>query len=600
MSLYQRFILFFIGLFTSFSLYSQPGYQRVRIPVETVATAQWVKEKIRNQYPDFKNIELQLQDEIHSPGGIHFTFIQTSDSIPIYGAGIKVNLLPKTRITSFLSNLTSFPSQKPLPFSYSEDNIMQRMAEVESAYEVQIEPNYFLKNGLLTPIYKTIIHSYGPTASQEILINAINGKEISRRDRGTYYHYTDTDTSGKARVFIPNPCTHAEVEYGDLFIDSMDLHKPIFDQFIDTVVLKDLTYEGGIFKLEGPYVRVNDRTSFFIPPATSTNGEFYFNRDESGFEDAMVYYHIDTMQRLIQSLGFTNLQNAPLEVDPHGKGNQDQSVFVANGGNSYILFGEGGVDDAEDADVIIHEYAHAISYAASPNTNSGTERRGLDEGIGDYFAAIYSIRMNPHYGWDKIFNWDGHNEFWGGRTVTSNRTYPPTNTSIYTYGEIWASTLMKIREEIGAERTDSLALQELYGNFTLMKLPDAGQLLLDADTALNNGANTEMIAFQLCESGILSGADCLKVNLDDSHLKKAFLKIYPNPVREDFTIEWDGNQAYDIGSFSLINVLGQEVFRASGFKERKLHITESFPTGFYNGILRINATETIIEKIEIK
>ena len=72
----------------------------------------------------------------------------------------------------------------------------------------------------------------------------------------------------------------------------------------------------------------------------------------------------------------------------------DQSVFIGNSGNSYLLFGEGGVDDAEDADVIIHEYAHAISYAASPETNSGTERRGLDEGLGDYFAAIYSYQYN--------------------------------------------------------------------------------------------------------------------------------------------------------------------------------------------------------------
>ena len=54
-----------------------------------------------------------------------------------------------------------------------------------------------------------------------------------------------------------------------------------------------------------------------------------------------------------------------------------------------MRFGKGGVDDAEDAEVILHEYGHAIHFAQG--FQFSTEEAGaISEGFGDYWAVTVS------------------------------------------------------------------------------------------------------------------------------------------------------------------------------------------------------------------
>jgi zinc metalloprotease ZmpB len=472
--------------------------------------------------------DLRLQHQIKSPGGTHYTYIQTWQGLPVHGAGLKATLDHSGRIRSWMEYLVAFPHVSAPAFSYDPATIAPRMAEQTGAYEVQSAAQWLVQEGALLPVYQVITHQHYPVASYEILLDGRDGREISRTDRGAYFA---EDTTGKALVFRPDPCTRAQSPYGTLFKDSSDLHKPFFTTLTDTIALKNITFRNDSFLLEGPFVKIQDISPFFTPPASSENGLFYFTREMPGFEDVMTYYHIDTFQRYVQRLGFTNLRNGPLRCDPHGQGNSDQSVFISNGGNSYLLFGEGGVDDAEDADVIIHEYGHALSDAAAPGTRTGVERRGLDEGVGDYFAAAYSYDLS-HWQWEYLFNWDGQNEFWPGRMAITTTTYPPVSTSIYTYGMLWASTLMLIRQEIGAEVCDRLALQELYSNAPNMSLADGARLLLEADTLLYNGIHSPVINRYFCERGILP-LNCA-VGLPDA--PELSWKLYPNPSEGELWI----------------------------------------------------------------
>ena len=55
-----------------------------------------------------------------------------------------------------------------------------------------------------------------------------------------------------------------------------------------------------------------------------------------------------------------------------------------------LRFGKGGVDDAEDAEVILHEYGHAIQDSQSRRLRRSEEAGAIGEGFGDYWAATVS------------------------------------------------------------------------------------------------------------------------------------------------------------------------------------------------------------------
>jgi len=68
---------------------------------------------------------------------------------------------------------------------------------------------------------------------------------------------------------------------------------------------------------------------------------FRFTRNLTGFEDVNVYYNVDKIQRWIQSLGFTNIQNL------HQRGRarpQRRGQLALRPFTNRIAWGDGGVD----------------------------------------------------------------------------------------------------------------------------------------------------------------------------------------------------------------------------------------------------------------
>lgn len=542
--------------------------------------------------------QLELSYEIESLGGKHFTYVQTYEGKAIHEAGVKVNVDHQGKVYSILVALKDFDtSSLDIEDKHiAEKEIRSTIAKLTHAYEVKTKSKWLIQEDQLIPVIQGISYSHEEVVSYEFLVDARSGEILEQEDQGAYA--MPTDTSGRGRVFAPDPCTHAEANYGELFTDAADMHLPIFDSLLDTIELKGLTYENGLFKLIGPYVEIEDRAPFNVSPATSSTGDFFYTRDQSEFEDVMVYYHIDSFQRYIQSLGFTNLQNKPFKADPHGKSDLDQSVFVINGNDSYVLFGDGGVDDAEDADVIIHEYGHALSYAAAPDTRSGTERKGLDEGIGDYFASSYSQDLN-NWGWYKVFIWDGHNEFWQGRTTVNTLSYPlPSGSNIYTYGELWAATMMQIRNDVGSEVADKLQLEAMYANFVGMTIPDAARAIVDADSMLYDGAHVETIRDYFCQRNILTDS-CLPVSLSEENSSLILPEIFPNPSTGTISLRLPLTILSEANQLTIYTLEGRQVYTVELLKQEKQNLNLDLLAGMY--ILKIKSNDQLynIQKLII-
>lgn len=266
-----------------------------------------------------------------------------------------------------------------------------------------------------------------------------------------------------------------------------------------------LEFVGGSFNLANDFFEISEFSLPFTNPTSSATDTFDFTRNMVQFEDINAFYHLNNFKAYWESLGFTNLATDILMVDAHGNNGADNSFFSPTN-PPRLVFGEGGVDDAEDADVIIHEYGHAISSFASPGSNVGDERRGLDEGFGDYLATTYS-RQYSNFEANKVFTWDGHNEFWLGRISNSSKTKLDisTNQNIYYNGEIWSAVLNDLYLDLGANVTDQLAIEVMYYNMPNSTITQAAFNLFLADTLLFNGVHTCAIFDVLFERKFLEG-----------------------------------------------------------------------------------------------
>jgi subtilisin-like proprotein convertase family protein len=233
---------------------------------------------------------------------------------------------------------------------------------------------------------------------------------------------------GTGTVFDPDPKT-------TLNNDDLEDGSPAsqFNGSYFTYTFPDVTLENGVYHLRSPWVEINDFDSPSGAPATSTDGNWLFTRGQNGFDDANVFYHIDHNQRYMQSLGFigeTGIQYGMIRADANGASGADNSYYSS--GSNWVSFGHGGVNDSEDVDVILHEYGHAINYDINNNW-SGPDAGGMGEGFGDYWAGSYSISTlnGDSFFPNRVFTWDGHNEFWPGRILNDlsarynpNRSYP--------------------------------------------------------------------------------------------------------------------------------------------------------------------------------
>ncbi|MEZ5593678.1 MAG: hypothetical protein R3F53_24410 [Gammaproteobacteria bacterium] len=182
-----------------------------------------------------------------------------------------------------------------------------------------------------------------------------------------------------------------------------------------------------------------------------------------------------------------------VQCDPHGLDGSDNSHYST--GNGRVAFGEGGVDDAEDADVIIHELGHGLHDWV---TAGGLSRvNGLSEGIGDFLASSYSRKLDneiplwtsadPEFHW--MFSWDGHNEYWNGRLNNVTRIYPDDLVGqVHTDGELWSSTMMQIWNDLGRDKTERAHWEGLRMTGPSTNQEQTAQAVLDAAVMLEYSA----------------------------------------------------------------------------------------------------------------
>lgn len=435
-------------------------------------------------------------------------FRQSYQGVPVFLSEIVVHISPKNRVTYVtntydptIQSVNTIPSLSDNDaLTFAEDHIDARGHKSFTSADLMI----YNRGEKTKLIYKVIIEAESPSGSWEVLVDAQTGEIIRAADKAcTHKGHEElampvlpppTPVNGIGNVFIPDPLTVAQVSYGSPYSDNSDATNASLDATMTSVTLLDIDFDGVNYNLAGPYAEVKDFESPYKGLFSQTSNDFSYNRSDDEFEAVNCYYHIDNSMRYINlTLGTTCMPfqyNTGVRYDPSGLGGADNSHYL--GGSGQIAFGEGGVDDAEDPDVVLHELGHGIHDWLTNGNLSQVD--GLSEGSGDYWAQSYSREVgawtpaDPEYQWQ--FSWDGHNPFWNGRVTNYGAFYPGGLTgAIHTDGQIWATALMRIYDIIGRVKTDKAFLEGLAMTGSNASQDDAAQAVRQA--AIDMGYSCE-------------------------------------------------------------------------------------------------------------
>jgi hypothetical protein len=311
-------------------------------------------------------------------------------------------------------------------------------------------------------------------------------------------------STGTGSVFVSNP---VEDLNDQSLRDEKDSDAAVPAAAYHRVTLTDL--DGSGF-LRGRWAEIASETG---NPAYSPTNTFNYTRSQDEFEQVMGYFWITESQKYIQSLGFgtrhraVNMEPQRLRINQWGLDNSFATTH-----KDEIRLGKGGVDDAEDGEVITHEYGHAIHF--SQNFDFGGEGGAISEGFGDYWAVTTTMVVRQKLGLPPladpacVADWDATSYDPTPphclRRVDSNLHYPENLVGqVHADGRIWSRALWDVRNAIGNVRADTVILEGQF-DFPGTTMTDLANRIVAAARRIYGNSTANQVRAQFVARGILS------------------------------------------------------------------------------------------------
>lgn len=438
---------------------------------------------------------------------------QFTGNYPVNRAEVTISISPQNKVVYVMNSYeinTNLSSVQP---AISQETAYQLAYDyLNVTGEVIYSDNKLMayKNTKIMRLaYEVTIFTQQPAGEWHVFVDARTQAIFKVVDMAQYHKNEDKDknkdtnnagpqttslvmapVNGTGFVFNPDPLSSNQVAYGGGYVDGNDANTTQLNNARISVTLRDIDLTAGVYKLKGPRAEIIDFESPTTGLFTQSTSTFNFTRNDQAFEAVNTYYHIDYMMGYInETLGCNVLPyqySGGVQFDPHGLNGDDNSHYLSGSGR--LAFGEGCVDDAEDSDVIHHELGHGLHDWVTVGGLS--QVNGLSEGSGDYVAQSYNRSLgnwtsaNPQYNW--MFNWDGHNPCWNGRITNYTAVYPTGLVGqIHTDGQIWASCLMGIWDQIGRQEMDKIFYEGLGMTNGSSNQNDAANAVYQAAINLN-------------------------------------------------------------------------------------------------------------------
>lgn len=453
--------------------------------------------------------DLVVSGSVSSLKGVHVTFQQVYGGLPIEGALTRVHISKDVKDGGLCHVKAVYhPDIPPIDIEKErsggisiDDAIRIAVDNLGACGRIRRDPAstlviYPLEGGFV-PAWRVHLSLIAPAENWLIFVALNDGRVLAKREILKRF-------TGRGMVFVPNPVVSLGTK--DLTPDSN-----LPEEAYSSVALSGLDGSG---YLRGEYID----TAGTKPRANEPSLAFMYHRDDRRFREVMAYYHIDALQRYLRQLGF-NLVSRRVKVNASGPA-EDNSYYDAQSGE--LVFGSGGVGvaDAEDADIIVHEYAHAIMSEQVPGIGVYGEDCAMESGFCDFLAACYFSEENGGFNRECVGDWNGMGMVGGCvRRVDSRKHYPEDYLGVLrcdTDGEIWSSSLWDIYLLMGGSlkhtkkrvrARDTIIRLVLESHFHLHPgagFRDGAEAILLADFYLYGGIHMDAIRKAFEDRGILA------------------------------------------------------------------------------------------------
>jgi Zn-dependent metalloprotease len=451
-----------------------------------------------------RGLRLRRTRILESLGAHHVIHQQRLKGLPIHRAYVTVHMDRKGRVY--------LVKNRAVPKELLEASADFQIAAVKArrialrcvikkkksvAKVLETEKMWFPLKSKLRPAYRVRLQNLKPRGDWLVFVDGATGMILRKYDNLS-------QRTVVADLFDPNPV----VTLRGTKLLLLDGEAQAVPQAAYTrVKLRDLN--------SGPFLdgrRVN--TSLTRRRVRRTNRTFIFgddfNSDRPAFEEVMAYYHINEAIAYLESLGYRGRRaifTEPLPVDANGT--QEDNAWYSPHERS-LTFGLGGIDEAEDAEIILHELGHAIQDAICPGFGQSPQASAMGEGFGDYFAVSYFAEKKIHRLLTAFASWDG---------ILDNDLQPPRVRMLdeplsyesfdhsdgadeHDNGQIWSATLWEIRTALGRTVADPIIIESHFQLDGFTTFARGARAIINADHNLNRGAHVARLQMIFNRRGI--------------------------------------------------------------------------------------------------
>lgn len=411
-----------------------------------------------------EGIKLKKVKEFKNKSSSHERYVYTYNDLEVvpdiitYSTGIKGFMVAG----DFLNN-TNVLNEVLIDFSKAL-NIAKDYLGIKELRNNKIDKKqvYFdtlrgLKSG-----YMFKISSKVPLGDFTIVVDASNGDILYCENMMVFYE-------GFASTYVTNP-ERCKVSVEKIF---------------------NITKKG---RLYGRYVNVkNDDTD----EAYNENNRFIYDIKNTHFDEANMYYYIDSIHKYYAKTFSYNGLNKTMKVIVHYGDKYDNAFFSPWRG--ILVFGDGNKLNilSREAAVAYHEYTHAVSYDLAGLGTYG-EAGAMNEGFSDYFGCTLTddpligewvmAKLNKPY----MRNCDNDSHY------PEDIQNEPHRDSL-----MWSGPCWKLRREFGKEIADQLVHFSRYYINRRSKFVDGLQAILRVDEERFNGTHKEKIIEIFAKHGII-------------------------------------------------------------------------------------------------